>query len=254
MVGIGIGISPGAGRPAAAAPSPVLDGLLGAWGFNGAANTDNETDASAGGHTLTRNGSPAAAAGKVSGARALAQASGQYFTAGDHADFEVGAGIRYWTGWVKFADAGAGAVNAQCLLAKYGSAAGTREYKLRYTGSAGTARLTWIAVKIGPAALTLTCNTIGPLAAGTWYFLECWISVPGNQIGVRVNRGSADTRDFDDAVAGLATDREMRFGADQDSDVTGDCALDAWTLHNRMLTSDELDALYNAGGGKEYPF
>lgn len=193
---------------------------------------------------------PGSATGKIGNARDFVRASNQdattdnnelWYFDGDH-DFTV----TCWTAVDTGAMSGDGAVwgrfdgpgSDRGPLLFYDTSAGTLRFVMSLNGSANEADL--------EPALTLT--------GGVLYFLEVTYDSSTRLLTFRINRGSGAT--FEDSAtigAGTWFKTAINFHV---GDATGtgnthlDGRVDELTLHGRLLSSAELDAMYNDGAAR----
>lgn len=90
-------------------------------------------------------------------------------------------------------------------------------------------------------------------AADTWHFVQIWHNATAKQIGIRVNDGEPNTAPLPDGIAVGGT-APLMFASDGTTNpVIKD--MERWGFWKvRVPSTDELDAIYNAGAGKDYPY
>lgn len=116
----------------------------------------------------------------------------------------------------------------------------TCEYALVFR--AGTNVLRW-SVSNGTTITEL--NSSGTLSTGAWYFVEVWHDATNNEIGLRIDNGTANTASHSGGVANTAED--FNFGSFPGSFHIG--RTDEWGYWSKLLSSQERSDLYNAGNG-----
>lgn len=96
-------------------------------------------------------------------------------------------------------------------------------------------------------------NNLGSPSTATDYFIEAWHSATDNEVGIRVNNGTADTAATTGAM--VANNTSLWFGA-IGSGGSGstpasfhDGLTDESAIWRRLLTADERTQLYNSGSG-----
>lgn len=93
--------------------------------------------------------------------------------------------------------------------------------------------------------ISVQATTFGAISTNTWYYISCDMDSSTGEIGISINgqRDSATVTNGINIGGGAAT---LRLGASQ-------MRVDEWSLWDgRVLTTSELNALYNAGAGRAY--
>lgn len=108
----------------------------------------------------------------------------------------------------------------------------------------------------GAGYTTLVYGIVNPILINTWYFVAAWRDVVNNVIGVRLNALASATASFPGSSNVPNTGSEFTVGAlnanGARSDFTNGRIDKAGFWKNRLLTSAELDFLYNSGNGRSY--
>jgi hypothetical protein len=88
------------------------------------------------------------------------------------------------------------------------------------------------------------------LSTGVWYFFYAYVDEEGEEVGVSVDNGTAVTEST--AALDVIAPADIKLGERLAGDRPLDGLLDEVGLWNRILTPDEITALYNAGAGITY--
>lgn len=226
----------------------LVDNLIAYWKLT-EATAATRMD-SVGNNDLTPTGGanpgPSQITGKVGNAARFTRANTEGLTLADNTDMGTGDVDFLFAGWVRLTTKPAGIM---ALFSKWG-AAGSREYALQWNNT--TDRFVFTITGDGTTSVSVSADNFGAPATATWYFIEVWHDSVNNQIGIRVNRGTANTTAH--ATGVFDTGSSFLMGnllAAQYLD--GD--LDEWGFwKGRLLSSTELDAIYNGGFADTYPF
>lgn len=138
-------------------------------------------------------------------------------------------------GWVRHDTATA----QQYYLSKW-SGSGTQEYSiLDDTG-------TKIAFYIANFGKSVTANTFGVITTATWYFVCCQHDSVADLIKISINNGAFDTA----ATAGsfpAAGTQPFQIGSPHNANNVSvlNGRADEWGIWKRLLSADEITALYN---------
>lgn len=219
---------------------PIVDSLVAFWDMDEASGPRADAHGS---HTLADNNTVTSTTGKVGTSALFVKANTEYLNEDDTAGLSASNRDFMICGWVYFETVGAEAY----LLSKGTSvSAAGLEYRL-YSNAAGGINSS---VSNGSAIRTATVTL--PVTTATWYFIEGWYDTADSKPHVRINRGTAAT-----SVSALTggpqdTAGHFRFGASSALSAYLDGRLDSWGFWDRILSSDELDELYNAGAGVAY--
>lgn len=178
--------------------------------------------------------------GKVSGARLFTTADSDKLAITDNASFDIGDADFTFTFWVKFVDFGTGG-----LIHKYGSA-GNREY-LIYQSSG---QIHFLISSDGTNVADASYNHSGGLVADTWYFVIAEYDATANEVRIGVQGATPATASHSGGVYNSGSD----FALGTEATVVGgpDAYLDEVGFWKRLLTTDEVNFLYNSGAGRAY--
>lgn len=155
-----------------------------------------------------------------------------------------------WCGWVYLTDKAA----SYGLLGHGRESTNTRVCRLRY--DTGTDRFVFDVSANGTTAAsgTVSATDFGSPTAATWYFIEVYHDSVANQIGIRVNNGTATTASYSGGVyatgSGGAT---ISIGNGYyGSTPVAKAQFEKFAYWRRILTSTERAHLYNSGTGRSY--
>jgi hypothetical protein len=222
--------------------SALSDTFLAWYDFEAGALT---TDASGHGLTLTNNNTVTSISGKVGNAAQFDDASAQYFSIADNANFSLGGTDAYWCYWVKLFSKD---LLGKTFIAKdEGSSA--REYFQKYfEGSDRFVFDTWTgASDTGNVRLTLA-NFGSPLI-NTWYFLQFWLD--GTNMYGCVNNSTVDQ--VSAPGAGWNGNTEVLFGSlIRINEWYMDGQMDSFGFSKTIPSSGDRTWLYNAGAGRNW--
>lgn len=171
------------------------------------------------------------------------------FNAGDwlessDATFQCG-DIRFgFTGWVKRKNTGA---TSEPLVDMWATA-GTRQYRLRIENG----NLVFDVSPNGTGIVSVTNPLV--LSLDEWTLFSCWHDPVANTINLKVNDGTIASTSHSTGVFTSATN--FAIGLNQETSVANlDAVVDAVTFwKNGFPTESELEGIYNAAMGVEYPF
>jgi hypothetical protein len=199
-----------------------------------------------GNNDLTNSNGVTFTTGKLGNASSHIRSSMQSLTISDNA--EIGTGDYDWTfaGWIYFDNK----ANAKTLIGKRdNSTSGTQEWALVYDSSID--RLVFNIWNSGTTINQCFANNFGSPSTGTWYFVRFWHDNTNNQIGIRVNEGTANTQTL--TVTPWDGTAVLKCGCQiVPSTTCHDGRLDEWAKWNRLLTDSEGAYLYNSGTGRTF--
>lgn len=161
------------------------------------------------------------------------------------ANFQTG-NIKFgFTGWIRRFNTGPG---SELVLGRW-AGAGNREYRLYLTGG----QLRFEVSSNGTASAGVTNPAV--LSLNDWTLFACWHDPVADTINLKVNNGAiASTAHAAGVFAAAAATFEVGFDESTLS-ATLDAGIDSLTFwKNGFPTESELDALYNADLGVDYPF
>jgi hypothetical protein len=189
----------------------------------------------------------AAGPGGVDGSRDFESGDTEYFALADNAGVSMGDidfTVEIWAN----AESLAGEMD---LISKYETSGNQREYRIRFEPIA--MRFQFAVSPDGSGGFTgVSANNLGPPSTGTWYQIIAWHDATNNQIGIKVNNGTADTASHSTGVFDGTS--PLHVGALGRAAVTFyfDGLLSKLRIWKRMLTSQEHTDLYNGGNGLAY--
>lgn len=158
--------------------------------------------------------------------------------------------------WFKMESKPGGGGNMHIINKTSSDGSSDKEFTLVWLGG-GTDLIHWWAGNgSGTVIGSLSATNFGAPSLNTWYFVEMWHSATDNQVGIRVNNGTANTT----ATSGAAGDGTgpLRIGTQALTPTAEpwanyfDGAVDGMGFWKKLLTSDERAALYNSGKGLMY--
>jgi len=203
------------------------------------------TDATGNGNTLTNNNTVTSISGKVGNAAQFDDASAQYFSINDNANFSLGGTDAYWCYWVKLFSKD---LLGKTFIAKdEGSSA--REYFQKYfEGSDRFVFDTWTGAS-GAGNVRLTLNNFGSPLINNWYFLQFWLD--GTNMYGCVNNSTVDQ--VSAPGAGWDGTTEVLFGSLIRIDQWYmDGQMDSFGFSKTIPSSGDRMWLYNAGAGRNW--
>lgn len=201
---------------------------------------------SVGGLTLTGNGSPTVAAGKLGNAVSLSSALSQYLFVSDPADLR-GSNSRFFSVWVKPSVVTGG--NFPMVFSKEGTGVGS--YSLFHFDGVG---FCWRVYDAAGTSHDLTKS--GVMVAGNWYHIVAWYNEFTGEIGIDVNNsGSPATTTIPGIQQTVGVD--FLVGARQWSGslLPWDGLIDEPVFFpNAVPTTTDISDLYGGGAGLAYPY
>lgn len=202
---------------------------------------DGNNHYSGGGADLTDHNTVAAAAGKLGQAGDFEFSNSEYLdTTAAHGVGSTGitAGQFTISCWVNLESSGVRVIASE-----------QNTYQLYY--DSGTSRFTF-RLLAGPSSPLTSCvaNAFGAPSLATWYHIFAWTDGSGWN-GIRIN----DTAENMALRGGNPSATANLFvGANQTPAGFFDGLIDELAIWQRMLTSKEMTAIYNAGRGWKFPF
>jgi hypothetical protein len=219
-------------------------GLVAYWPLNETAASGDVTaeDWTKRGNNLTSNNSVLSVAGKVNNARQFVTANTEFLSIASNADVQFGEDAYTLALWLYVPSSASGTGQ---IVAKDNSPAGAREFELHYNGAANDIRLFVYAsddVAAGAAQVSA--------ARDAWHFLAVTHAVNSNTVTLRVNT-STSTTVRPDAKTYAKTSTAFHVGSRLfppfQQYLTGN--VDEVAKWSRVLSTTELDTLYNSGNG-----
>lgn len=225
----------------------IKDQLVAVWELNEASGDAIDVHSTLDLTDTNTVGASATAPSALSGSRDFEATNSEYFTLADAAALSCSTdtGI-YVTAWVNFESKPSGAA----IFGKGNTNASAQvEYFLLYEGG-GTDRFRFY-VGNGSTFQAVSANSLGSPSTSTWYFVEAWHDPAANQIGIRVNRGTATTASWSSGT--WDGTRSSNIGRDPDLGYYFDGLIAQVALwFDRMVDSGDLDTIYASGNG--YPY
>ena len=206
-------------------------------------SSGNATD-SVGTNTLTDNNTVTSASGIINTGRQFKSGSNESFSVVSNASLTGGDVDVTVGGWV-YLDTTPGEMHC---FGKWNESA-SREYSLIYA-TAGGSVFKFQLSENGTSTSILSATTFGAVSACTWYHVIGWFDSANNQIGISVN-GISNTASAPSAFSGTAP---LFIGSRTGAGNFLDGRIDEAFLFRRVLTSTEINNLYNGGVGLAYPF
>lgn len=221
----------------------LLLGLISYWKLDEASG--NAVD-SHGSNTLTDNNTATVITGKIGNARDLNWSAGEHFSLADNASLSTGDIDFTFSVWHRVDSVG----GTQMIIAKDTSGGGNREYIVIFNASSG--RFAFGAYTATDSETLVDATSTGSLSLGTWYFIVAWYSASLDTMYIQVNNGTVHTASKGPLQAsGNAT---FMLGRRQYPGFPDqlDGVIDEVGFWKRVLSSQEREALYNAGNGLAY--
>ena len=224
-------------EPVAASASPLLTDLISYWKLDEASG--NAVDAH-GTNTLTDNNTVTSAAGIIGTARQFTRTNTESLSISSNASLQTGPISYTFAGWVYWDST----ANTQGIVAKDGG--GGREYVLQMELDAQISLYVF-----GSPGVYKSVTVLKPTATA-WHFFACGVNLDTNTINIQIDNGTVTSTSLAGFTVGAAGTADFAIGNASGS--TFDGRIDELGFWKRVLTSDELTQLYNAGAGLAYPF
>jgi len=240
---LGVAIVPAQARPLQAPTNPGTTGLVSWWSMDETSGvrydsfgTNNLSDNNTVGYVTGVNGN---AANLIrANTESLSIADNNSLDADGDTDFSYGGFIQLNVNNVQ-----------QYFIAKYRFGDNNREYLLSFDSALNRIKCTMSTN--GAAITTITSSSLGAPSTGVWYFVVCRHDATNNQISIRVNSLTLDTTPF--AHGGIyAGTAALYLGSTDGGGSVLDGYLDMIFLYKKLLSTDEMDWLYNSGNGRAY--
>lgn len=212
----------------------VIDNLVAYWSLEEASG--NAIDAH-GNNDLTDSATVGTATGKVGNARDFELGDTDYLSIADNADLSMGDidfTIQVWVNLESKTD-------FQRLMGKVQT---TVEYYLLYDPTPDRFRFH---VNDGTNDTIVNADQLGSPSIATWYHIVAWHDASGNQIGIAINAGTADTAAH---TTGVQDGTNNFYLSQQDAAMDG--LLDEAGVWKRVLSAADRTWLYNSGNGRSY--
>lgn len=226
-----------------AAPPTLTTGLVGYWDMDErtVADTNDIRYDCHGIQDFVDINSVGIVTGKRGHAAHLVKASGEYMFRPNNTTLQTGDIDFTVAGWVYFLSL---ADNPFVFAKEFDSS--NREWRL--DSFSNTLRFFVFNSSNGVAGTVSS----GALSTGTWYYVEAWHSATDNQVGIRINNGTAITAGT--SSAGAVKTANLYFGSPGAVASTQylDGYLDEWGYWKKLLSEEERTYLYNNGNGRTY--
>lgn len=232
---LGTAIVPANASPNPAPTNPGTTNLVSWWELNETTGTRNDSH---GANHLSSNNSVGYTSGLVGNAANFVAANNQYLSIADNTSLSL-TGNMTISFWFRYTAAPAA---TQYLIAKRTGASG-RSYSIQILS---TGYLVFTAYADGSTATNITTAIVAP--TNTWNFVTATHN-NGSNITLRINNetpvSATLTGGIYDSLAAFSVGSIV--GA---SSFSGD--IDELGVYTRVLSTDELDWLYNSGAGRSY--
>lgn len=241
---------PGGGVQVAAGPWPVsgvgtspgTTNLISWWSFD--ETSGNRAD-SHGSNTLTDVNTVGYTTGKKSNAANIVDANNEYLSVNSNTGLRIdGHQAATFAGWFYLPTV----PDAQGTFVFSKWEGGTTEYLLSAGNDDGISFI--VCSSSNNANQTAVIDTLTDIE-GQWIFFAAWHDPTNDVIGLRVNSRTPVTTAYAHGV--FAEAAALQFGRLQSGySESSNVYLDEICLYKRVLSSDELDWLYNSGNGRAY--
>lgn len=212
----------------------LLTSLVAHWNLEEASGTRVDEH---GANDLSPGNAPGSATGKLGDGVDLERSSSQYLSRADTSDLSTGAGVSFsFSFWFKPETVAI----VQFLISKYGG--GGNEYAIWM--DSGTSKL-FFQIRGNNGVLSSVA-----MSAGTWYFVVGSYRHTDGQISVSVNGGAADTGTEGTNPSDGTSD--FKIGYDGSGNYVDGVVDHVSFWKGRVLSSDDITALYNGGSGLAY--
>lgn len=201
-------------------------------------------DGTANANNATTSGSPSRPAGLVGNCLQVVAGSSQYGEVADAISIRWGA----FDSCIDFFFMLDSKTGTQWLINKGKSDGSVCEIGFAY--NAGTDRMMFF-IGAGASQKVVTASSFGSPSTGVWYHAYCEFNSATGVIGISINNGTMDTTSSVSAPTGGT--QPLVFGAFSTHDFFASGKFDEFGQHNRLLTSGERSARYNAGVGATWP-
>jgi hypothetical protein len=236
------------GWPVAILHAAITDSLSAFWEMEEASGT--REDAHTGNLDLSDNNTVTSNTGKVGTAASFAVASDEFLHAADAPALSAGTGVSLTiAAWVYLhTDA-----TESHIVTKWDAVNATvKEWIVTYDPTSDRFRFL---VRHGDSVITnLAADTFGAVSTTTWYFVVAQFTHTTSILSINVNNGTADT--VDTAQSDIADTAAVFVVGGYDNGASNDGTMDGRVdqvgIWKRILTTDELTALYNGGNGQSF--
>jgi hypothetical protein len=231
----------------AAGASTLLNNLVAYWKLDEASG--NTRADSVGGNTLSESFGSVSTASHISNAAQFVAADDDALTATDSASLSLNGTDWTIALWAR-RDSDAGHAGYEAMVQKQsGDTWGNLEWGIFYDRPNSRFEA---GVSNGGSGFFVFGNT-SSVSNGTWYFVVVKWNNSTQTLSISLNNGT-----FNDQTIGGQTIQDgggqLRIGSDRTASGPTNFAIDEVGIWKRILTADELTALYNSGSGTTYPF
>lgn len=196
---------------------------------------------------LTDNNTVASAAGVFGNAADFESGNSEYLDVADNSDISLGGGVNAMVrAWVKLESKAAN----MAITSQWDSGSSDRGWVLYY--DSGVDRFRFVTGDGADSVnAVVTADNLGSPSIGTWYLLHAWQNASGNQIGIAVNAGTADTA----STGGLNIENSQsvttsfKIGRYDAANYFDGLIDDVVLLKNYILDATERSEDYNGGTG-----
>lgn len=219
-------------------PHGMFDGwlqnkLLAYWNFED--NSDLGRDV-LNRHNLTKVGTVTQVAGKINNSIAISN-NNSYLGEPTSDDMSI-TGDRTFCFWGKFAND----AHQNIFISKF--TAGL-DYLIFKPASVTNFRFR---LDTNISAFNLNSSTI--VSPNIWYFVAAWVNFSNSRIYIQVDNGAISSTSY----SGTPKVQNIDFRIHDDASASTDCTIDSVGVWKRILSTHELNKLYNNSFGKSYPF
>lgn len=225
---------PAHAAPTAAPTNPGSTNLVACWSLDETSGTRADLYGS---NNLTDNNTVLYGTGKVSNAADFERDNSEYLSGSN-----LSLTSFTWNGWIKLESK----TGFQFIANQWDYTNNKMRWALAYDNSIDRFRL-YISTN-GSDTIDVIANNFGSPSTNTWYFVTAAFS-SGNQLSISVNAGTPDTTStastmYNGSVSfymGTRTNTNLGYF---------DGMIDEAIIYSRVLTTDEIDWLYNSGSGR----
>lgn len=219
----------------ASAVGDMTDGLISYWSLEESGGPRSDAH---GANDLTDNNTVGSVSGKVGNAAMCQVANSEWLNITDNASFSVSkVSLSAWVYLTSLPS------YVASIVSKYGSA-GAREYQIVYDNTLNRFRFV---VSADGTTTTAATGSVS-VSTGQWYHIVAWADT--GEVGIKVNAGTAATVPGSGIHNGSGDFAMCRPGSLPSNYFDG--YIDEVGLWDRVLTSEEVDWLYNSGSGRSY--
>jgi hypothetical protein len=226
---------------------PLLTSLIAHWALDEASG--NALDSHGSNDLSELDGTIASTTGKLGNCRDFEAADTEHFQINDNTDLSTGDIDFSFACWVMLESKPGGLM----YIAQKGDATFTSgEWHLGWNNISD--RFVFSVIKSPGTQTDVTANNFGAPSTGVWYFIECGHDSVNNQTWISVNGGTRNTA----AHSAGVNDAGVSFGLGRlrtSSPVLSnywDGLIDSASFWKKVLSTDEVQDLYNDGHGLDY--